>query len=268
MQVREHANQPVPGLADICEAAIEAGKLAQSHLARGTESWTKTDGSPVSDADMAVDALLKQRLLALRPDCGWLSEETVDAPERLSARDIWIVDPIDGTRAFLKGSPNWCVAISLVREGRPVLAAVYAPASDDLYAASLGGGATLNGKTISASRRSALEGCRIIAHRSVLRPERWRVPFPHVELGMTTSLVLRMCLVASGQFDAALSAGSKSDWDLAPGDLIAHEAGGFAFDLNGREMIYNRRETRQHGMVAAAPGLRREMVMRSKNYTG
>ncbi len=247
-------------------AVREAGALAAGYFAEPARSWTKDDGTPVSEADLAVDRLLKQRLQTARPDYGWLSEETKDTPDRLRDERVWIIDPIDGTRAFLERTDNWCVAAALVEHGRPVLGAVYLPLSDRLYSARRGGGAWLDGKRLAASGRNELPGSRIIAHQSIMRPERWQRPWPQVDVGMTTSLALRLCLVADGSYDAAVAVGEKSDWDLAAGDLIVHEAGGRVSDLNGGVLTYNKPETRQAGLVACGAGLHDEIIHHTSSY--
>src|ERR1043166_4730944 len=135
------------------EAAVrEAGALAARTFQTAVKNWTKHGGSPVSDADIAVDNFLRERLKAIAPDCGWLSEESEDDLARLHAPRIWVVDPIDGTRAYLSGRTDWSISVALVENGRPVLAAIFAPMQDALYAASTGQGTTLNGAAVTAPR--------------------------------------------------------------------------------------------------------------------
>src|SRR5499425_2835123 len=144
----------------LASAVREAGALAL-HMFRGRPaSWIKGASSPVSEAALAVDALLRERLLAIR-DAGWLSEETEDDPARLQRSDVWVVDPIDGTRAYLEGLADWAVSVALVSAGRPVVAALYAPVADELFLATAGGGATLNGAPIAASEGEALAGAKL-----------------------------------------------------------------------------------------------------------
>ena len=171
-------------------AVSEAGAHALQLSKQSVASWNKSDGTPVSDADMAVNDLLFDKLAANRPEYGWLSEETTDTPERLKRKRVWVVDPIDGTSAFLKGGEHWCIACALIENGRPVLGAVFAPVTGKLFTASAGGGAWLNGKKISTTRRTRLEGARMIAHSKILSPERWHRPWPPVETGMATSIAL------------------------------------------------------------------------------
>lgn len=252
----------------LIDAVREAGALALRLFKSSPVGRIKHDGTPVSDADIAVNDFLHARLAQRRPDYGWLSEETEDRPERLSRQRVWVVDPIDGTRSFLKGSENWSVAVALVDAGRPVLGSVFAPATDNFYCARSGHGARCNAKPLTASARSELAGARFIAHEKVLRQDRWQRPWPQVITGMTTSLALRLCLVADGTFDATLALGDKCDWDLAAGDLIVHEAGGCVSRLDGSKMTYNQVRTRQSGLVASGHALHGEILDRTKGYKG
>ena len=260
MPASDHTNDLAADEAVLHDTVRTAGALASEYFAGKTTSWSKDDGTPVSEADLAVNEVLRQRLQAARPDYGWLSEETEDTDERLGKRRVWVVDPIDGTRSFLEGTENWCIAAALVEDGRPVLGAVFMPPSKQMYSARLGSGAWLNGQPLAASGRRDLPGSRMVAHRNILQPHRWRRPWPQVEVGMTTSLALRLCLVAEGSYDAALAVGQKCDWDLAAGDLIVHEAGGRVSNLSGRELRYNKPVTRQVGLVASGAELHDEIV--------
>lgn len=266
MPVSERSQQAIDDEELLHAAVRDAGALAADYFRGSTKSWTKEDGTPVSDADLAVDELLKQRLQTARPDYGWLSEETEDTQDRLEDSHVWVIDPIDGTRSFLEGTENWCVAAALVTEGRPLIGAVYLPLSGQMYSARAGGGAWLNGVRLATTSRSELAGSRMIAHKNTLQPHRWESPWPEVDVGMTTSLALRLCLVADGSFDAALALGSKCDWDLAAGDLIVHEAGGQVSDLAGDVLRYNRPTTRQAGLVASGAGLHTEIIHLASGY--
>jgi myo-inositol-1(or 4)-monophosphatase len=239
----------------LCEAVREAGELALGMARAGVESWDKRDGTPVSEADMAVDRLLAQRLQAGLPEAGWLSEETARKPSGGNSGLVWVVDPIDGTSAFVAGTGHWCVGACLLHDGRPVIAAAYAPEQNRFYEALAGGGARLNNETMSVSSRSKLDGARAVAHASVLKHSRWRGPAPELTCAMTTSLILRQCLVATGEYDMTLAFGQKSDWDLAPGELIVREAGGQALDLSGNAFRYNQAVTRQNGLMAGPSAL-------------
>jgi myo-inositol-1(or 4)-monophosphatase len=236
-----------------------AGELALRLFRSPVKSWTKGKSSPVSEADIAVDELLKERLSATGPDHGWLSEETEDDPARLSARRVWVVDPIDGTRAFLSGRIDWTISVALVEAGRPVLAVLYAPASEEMFVAVAGGGATCNGVPIVATAGERLDGARVAGPKPVVdwmfEPVSGIVPEPKVH-----SLALRFARVAQGHLDAALAGANSHDWDLAAADLLVHEAKGVLTTLGGETIIYNR-PTPTHGALVAA-GCSRHRALR------
>lgn len=242
------------------EAAVRAaGRLALDASQATSRNWRKPDGTPVSDADLAVNQLLEEKLRNAFPDYGWLSEETVDGPERLERERIWIIDPIDGTSAFLAGDEGWCIAVALVEGARPVAAGILKPASGEYFAAERGAGARLNGRPIHASRRQRLEGASLVVKPRVLKLDIWEKPWPPVRTAMTASIALRLCAVACGKEDATFGLGLKSDWDLAAGDLIVHEAGGRVSDLDGATLRFNRPETRQNGFLASGAKLFEEL---------
>ena len=250
------------------QAVAAAGELASVLFKQSIASWRKDDGTPVSAADIAVNDLLHQHLAACRPDYGWLSEETEDSSDRLSKSRVWVVDPIDGTRSFLNGTENWCISVALVEDQRPILGAVVAPVCRKTFFARAGGGAWLNEQPIRASKRQCLAGARMIAHKKILRADRWQQPWPELATGMATSIALRLCMVADGSYDITLAVGEKSDWDLAAGDLIVSEAGGKVSTLTGDPMLYNGHRTRQMGLVASAPALHDELLARTRTFKG
>jgi myo-inositol-1(or 4)-monophosphatase len=224
----------------ILEAAREAGALAVSARKKGLKVWSKDGGSPVTDADLAVDALLKAKLTGARPSYGWLSEETADDPARLATKRQFVVDPIDGTAAYLKGKPWFSVSIAVVENGRPIAGVVLAPALDEAYAATLGGGATLNGEPITPSTTLALEDSAMLGDAKMFAYPGWPTPWPVMRVESRNSIAYRICLVASGDFDAAIALSPKNEWDLAAGDLICNEAGAVLTDHKGRGFTYNR----------------------------
>src|SRR5262249_16623603 len=204
----------------LIENAVQvAGETALTHFHGGIPGWFKADGTPVSDADLAVNRLLADRLLTARPDYGWLSEESLEDFEGRPAERAYSVDPIDGTRAFLGGGSDWCIGVALLTGGRPIAAAVLQPTTATLYSAAAGMGARKNDRPIRVSGRDELEGAHLIAHSVLRRPERWTVPWPKVRYGMTFAMLLRLCRVADGSVDGMVALGRKSDWDIAPGDL-------------------------------------------------
>jgi myo-inositol-1(or 4)-monophosphatase len=228
----------------ILDAAREAGALAVSAREAGLKIWSKDGGSPVTDADLAVDALLKERLRAARPDYGWLSEETVDDPARLSTTRQFLVDPIDGTAAYLKGKPWFSVSIAVVENGRPIAGVVYAPALDELYAATADGPATLNGAPIAPSATTGLEDSAMLGDARMFAHPSWPTPWPPMRVESRNSIAYRLCLVADGRFDAAIALSPKNEWDLAAADLICARSGDGAgaalTDHLGRSFTYNR----------------------------
>ena len=232
------------------EASVrEAGALALSMFKTPLKNWTKGEAqSPVSDADIAVDNLLRERLTD--DSIAWLSEESVDDPVRLEARYVWIVDPIDGTRAYIAGLPDWSVSAALVENGRPVVACLFAPVSEEFYVAVAGAGATRNGATIAVSQGTDLAQARVAGPRKLLDRLQAVSP-PFTVMPRTHSLALRLARVADGTFEAAFAGGNSHDWDLAAADLLVHEAGGALTPFGGGTVAYNCPVPR-HGMLVAA----------------
>lgn len=242
-------------LALISEAARAAGDMALRYKSKGLVTEYKEGGSPVTDADLAVDALLKATLLAARPDYGWLSEETVDDPARLDCERLFVVDPIDGTRAYIRGRPWWVVAIGVVDRGEAVAGVVHAPDLSDTYTATIGGGALLNGEAMRPSQTDAIADCAMIGEAGFFSHPAWPEPWPEMRLSSRNATALRMCLVGAGTFDATVTLAPKADWDVAAADLIAREAGAAVLDHKGRRFAYNRADPRQASLVCAAPAL-------------
>jgi myo-inositol-1(or 4)-monophosphatase len=229
----------------------EAGTLALSMFQKPLKNWTKgATASPVCEADIAVDGLLRERLTGETAGFGWLSEESLDDPARLDARYVWIVDPIDGTRAYIAGFSDWAVSAALVESGRPIAACLYAPALSEFFMAVAGAGATLNEHSITASAGTTLADARIAGPKTFL--ERLATVAPgFTSMPRVRSLALRLARVAQGTFDVAFAGGNSHDWDLAAADLLVHEAGGALSPFGGGPLIYNRPVPR-HGMLVAA----------------
>lgn len=234
-------------LAEILE---EAGRVALSTFRGPLQHWTKDKSSPVSEADIAVNELLHERLLGATPGFGWLSEETVDDLSRTEAPFVWVVDPIDGTRAYIGEREDWSISVALVAGDRPILAGLYAPVTGEMFLAEAGRGATRNDEPIGASAGADLEALRIAGPQGFLKtlesvsPGLSPVPKIH-------SLALRLTRVAQGVIDAALASGNSHDWDLAAADLLVHEAGGTITTWRGDSLVYNQREPRHPPLVAA-----------------
>ncbi len=243
----------------LIDAVREAGALAMRHFRTDLKTWTKGKDDPVSEADIAVNKLLFKRLREARPAYGWLSEETEDNAERLDSANLWIVDPIDGTRAFIEGRPEFTIAAAMVADGRPLAAAVLNPATDELFDAIDGGGARLNGEPIAVSARDSFDGAHILASsRTVLRAIQRMADKP-VTYDIVNSIAFRISLVAAGRFDATFSLGAKSDWDLAAADLIVQEAGGRLSDVEGGAFTYNTRRARLPSVLAAGPAMHKAL---------
>ncbi len=232
------------------EAGVrEAGALALWMFRKPMNNWTKGEAqSPVSEADIAVDNLLRERLHD--DHIAWLSEESVDDPVRLEARYVWVVDPIDGTRAYIGGLPDWSVSAALVENGRPVAACLFAPVSEEFFSAIAGAGATRNGAAIAVSNGTDLAQARIAGPKRLLERLQAVSP-PFTVMPRTHSLALRLARVAEGTFEAAFAGGNSHDWDLAAADLLVHEAGGALSPFGGGSVTYNCPVPR-HGMLVAA----------------
>ena len=239
----------------LSEAARDAGALALSLREQGLKIWSKGDAGPVTDADIAVNDLLMERLRGARPDYGWLSEETADGPDRLLKSKVFVVDPIDGTVAFMKNKPWWSVALAVVEDGVPTAAVVYAPALGESFEAAAGGGATLNGAAIQASDATTLDDAAMLADAALFDRPIWPDPWPVMRFDKRNSIAYRMALIAAGAFDAAMALSPKWDWDVCAGALIATEAGAKVSDHLGRPYHFNRPDPRQAALVCSAPAL-------------
>ena len=250
-------------LALIRDAALAAGELALAEREAGLKTWSKPGGSPVTSADMAVDRVLKDVLLSARPDYGWLSEESEDSAERLARRRIFVVDPIDGTVAYMKGKPWWCIPIAVVEDGRPVAAVIHAPALNETFCATLGGGATLNGQPITASDTDDLDDASVLADARLMEGPHWDEPWPPMRYEKRNAIAYRMALVAAGAFDAAIALTPKWDWDICAGALIAQEAGAVVSDHHGRPWRFNQADPRQYSLICGAPALHPLIVRRT-----
>ncbi len=234
--------------------ARQAGEIALRFFRHNPTVWTKGDTSPVSEADLAVDRYLGAVLAEARPGYGWLSEETGDDGTRLSRGRVFVVDPIDGTRAFIAGSPDWTISLAVVEHGRPVAAALYCPVRDEMFRAVRGGGSDVDGTRLAVSPASVLAGARIAAPRAPARRSRL-VEAGIEEVPFIASLAYRLALVAAGRIDGAAARGRACDWDLAAADLLIEEAGGTLTDLAGGPVLYNRPDVRHPALIAAGRGL-------------
>ena len=241
------------------EICTEAGRMALRHWpgeGQVLESWTKDNDSPVCAADIEVDAFLRRELCALLPAAGWLSEESVDHPERLARGLCWLVDPVDGTRDFIAGRRGWAVSVALVSAGKPLLGLLVAPAREEVWSATAGQGAWLYGRQLAASTRSELPGARVPA--KILPPE-------DQDLAMVerpNSIALRIAMVADARADLVVTLRWGFEWDIAAATLIAREAGAAVSDAFGHPLSYNKRDPRAFGVLVSAPGIHAAAVDR------
>ncbi len=234
------------------EAAVEAGGVILNYYKADYEIRDKGYHNPVTTADHAADARLKEILMDARPDYGWLSEETVDSPERLAKERIWVVDPLDGTKEFIEGVPNFVVSIALVENGMPIVGVLYNPVTKETFTAVKGGGAFLNGEPIHCATKEDLGDMVILNSRSETRRGLWE-PYDGTfgELKAIGSVAYKLGLTAAGQADIFASLRPKNEWDICAGNCIINEAGGKLIDLHGNPRTYNQENTLiEPGLIA------------------
>jgi myo-inositol-1(or 4)-monophosphatase len=245
---------------DTIEITRAAGAAVMHFFRSSFEVTDKTPDNPVTDADFAADRLLRERLLTRLPEAGWLSEETVDSPERLRRELVWVVDPLDGTKEFVMGIPEFSISVALVENGQPLLGVVHNPPTGEMFFARAGKGMFLDGVSIKASGRSRLQGAKVDASRS----ERGRGEFEPFEsvvrLKTVGSIAYKLARVASGQTDATWSRGPKNEWDICAGTLMVKEAGGYCVNLDDEEFTFNRSETLVNGIIADNGRLHSQVV--------
>ncbi len=249
---------PVPDdLRLLTDAAHAAGTIAHRFFRKAPDAWEKPGGAgPVTEADLAVDRMLREELGAARPAYGWLSEETEDDPARLEADRVFIIDPIDGTRAFIEGNATWAISLAVAERGAVTAAVVYLPMRDMLYTAAKGAGARFNGDPILASPKRDLAGARVLAARPTFDPWNWQdATPPPVKRAFRSSLAYRMSLVGEGRFDAMLTLRATWEWDIAAGALIVAEAGGIVSDRRLAPLRFNSPGAQVNGVLAAGAGL-------------
>lgn len=245
--------RPLPEDRALLEQCVRnAGKIARDAFnANDSKVWDKEKGHPVTDADIAVNDFLYKALLSARPGYGWLSEETKDDQSRHACPRTFVVDPIDGTRAFIDRTENFVVSVAIIENGASIAGAVYNPLKDELYSAHLGGGAALNQKAISCSQRKTLKDAAMIGYPRKFR----RLNFPSMQVRIANSMAYRMVLVASGQADCTVAFTPKSDWDVAAATLIATEAGAIVTNIRGDIPQFDNDSTSGLGVICAGPAL-------------
>ena len=231
-------------------AAREAGEIVMGLFGKDYRIEEKSKGNPVTTADLEANRTIREIIRGRYPGDGWLSEEDPDNLDRLNASRVWVVDPIDGTKEFIEGVPQFAVSIGLVVDGQPMLGVVYNPATDRLFQAAKGHGAVLNGQPIHISTREQIEGAFLLVSRS--EPKRKFESFAGLcKLEPTGSIAYRLAQVAGGEGDATLTFRSLREWDVCAGVLIVEEAGGMVLDGEGNRLVFNRPEARYRGVVAS-----------------
>jgi myo-inositol-1(or 4)-monophosphatase len=246
-------------LALIKEAVLAAGQIAKDAFnANDSKVWDKSNNSPVTDADIAVNDYLLETLCAARPGYGWLSEETKDDHSRHACPRTFVVDPIDGTRAFIDRTPNFAVSVAIIQDGKSIAGVVFNPLKDEMFEAALGGGAKLNGKAILANDSNAVKGIKMVGYARKFR----RLGWPDMDCHVANSMAYRMVLVACGQADATVAFTPKSDWDVAAAALIASEAGAVVTNLHGAAPSYDGESTSGLGIICAGKSLHALLLAR------
>jgi myo-inositol-1(or 4)-monophosphatase len=243
-------------LEDVARIAAQAGRIAASRSGTGYKTWEKVPGHPVCDIDLEIDALLREQLGRLDPEAGWLSEETLDDTDRIERRRLWVVDPIDGTRDFLRDRPGWCVSVALVEDRVPVLGVLAAPSRGELWTAARGLGSARNGVPLRVSPRAALIGARVPADQLP------RVDRDLVAVAKPNSIALRIAMVAAGEADLLATLRWGFEWDIAAAALIAEEAGATVSGALGQPLAFNTASGEAFGVLVATPGIHAAAVER------
>lgn len=247
---------PVTDLALLIDAARAAGDIAKGYFGNDPDVTDKPEGAgPVTEADLAVNVMLHETLASARPDYGWLSEETEDSAARLSTERQFVIDPIDGTRAFIAGSHDWAHSLAVVEDGQVRAAAVYLPMRDLMFAATRGGGATVNDAPARVTL-AGLDGATVLGAKPNFETHVWQGGIvPPIKRAFRSSLAYRLCLVAQGRFDGMMTLRPSWEWDIAAGALIASEAGAIVTDQMGMPLQFNNPHPQVPGVVAAGPDL-------------
>jgi len=254
--------QDVADLELLVEAARIAGGIARKYFYRDdVKSWDKSENNPVTEADIAVNNYLVETLQSARPDYGWLSEETSDDASRHSASRSFVVDPIDGTRAFMDGRAHFTICVAVIEDGKSVAGAVYNPILEEMFEAVRGGGAFLNRKPIVPSACDDLLKCTLIGYPRKFR----RMGWPDISVSIRNSMAYRIAMVAAGMRDGTVSFTAKSDWDLAAASLIAEEAGAVITDLDGNSISFADKSIRKNGVICAGPALHPLLLKKVKS---
>ena len=254
-----------PEILNRIEGALHAAVDAiRSFIPGAVEAEFKSGDDPVTEADRTANRILRSVLV--RDGEGWLSEESVDDFTRLDKERIWVVDPLDGTREFLAGIPEWCISVGFVEQGRAVAGGVCNPASGELFLGAVGHGISRNGSKVRPSDRKRMAGALVLASRSEVKRGEWddfrRAPFVTRPMG---SVAYKLALVAAGLADATWSLVPKNEWDIAGGTALVEAAGGFVRHSDNTPLVFNRRSTLLPGLLACGPYLLDEVFAAISN---
>lgn len=242
------------------ESALEAARVVFARFTPGAiETEYKIGHDPVTEADRAVDAVLRQNLL--RDGEGWLSEETADNPSRLDQDRVWIVDPLDGTREFVQGLPEFCVSIGYVESGIPVAGGIYNPATNETFLGAIDAGVLYNGQPARISQRKSLNGALVLASRSEVKRGEWKqFANDRFKVQAMGSVAYKLALVSAGLADVTFTLTPKNEWDVVAGAALVQSAGGFVSTLDKTQFKANRRNPLLSGLLASGPYLKDELL--------
>ena len=242
---------PLRELTVAVEAARAAGAIVRAWYDGAYTVREKGHDSPVTEADVEANQRIEAVIRNAFPNDGWLSEETRDSPDRLSRGRVWVVDPLDGTKEFIKHIPEFCVCIGLVEDGVPIVGVSYNPVGDEMFAAARGHGTTLNGAAVHVSNTPDLAAARVLASRSEAARGEWDAFQSQFTVELTGSVAYKLALIAAGRGDATFSLTPKNEWDICAGVALITAAGGRVTDRDGQALRFNQRDTRRSGLIAS-----------------
>ena len=247
------------------ESIIKAGKLALKWFKKDPEQWKKDDGTLVSKADIEINDLLNKLLKDKNPEFGWLSEENEDDKSRLNKEIAFVVDPLDGTQAFLEGKREFSISVAIVENGLPISGIVFSPSTNEMFEAEKDKGSWKNKKKVLISKYKKLEECKMMAFKPMFSHPAWNEPWPKMNIENRNSIAYRMALVASGEFDAMMALNSKNDWDIAAGDLLISESGGNVSLHTDKKIIYNQENTKKPSVIGSNKIIHEKIIRRVKS---
>lgn len=254
----------------LIDSAKKASKKLLEIVEHGFDKSFKSNDDPVTTGDYAVNNILQEEFTEHFPEIGWLSEETRDNPDRLTKELVWIVDPIDGTKEFVSGIPEYAISVALVQRGKPVLGLILNPLKDELFTAIKGKGAKLNGKPIHVKKKLS-DRPTILASRSEIKRGEFEFFKDFAEIIPTGSIAYKLALVAAGRADATFSLGPKNEWDIAAGCLIIEEAGGKTSDTYSQDFIFNQKDTLVNSILGTSEIASQqifELIQKERNKNG